>query len=401
MPGVGPPPLSSTLARSELSAASSLPEELRQLIDNLPDGFVLPVVLPAAALAGVLAHAVLRLVLRRALRIERSAAVLRPLLRHTNAPMLFLLPLVFLQIALHWLELGDYREQIIGVSRVAIILTATWLLVRSLLVVEEVALAQLNLSAADNLGARKIQTQLKVMRRVGMAVIVVFGLIAVLLTFERFRELGAGLLASAGIISIVLGLAAQRTLGNLFAGLQLGMTQPIRLDDVLVVEGEWGRVEEITLTYVVVRIWDLRRLVLPISYFLEKPFQNWTRVSSDILGTVFLRVDYGVDIDALRGELQRVVSESELWDGEVCKLQVTDAGEKTLELRALVSAASSGDAWELRCEVRERLVKFLQREQPDALPVHRALMRVESAGPESDQVESSEGELDGGDSRAG
>ena len=195
--------------------------------------------------------------------------------------------------------------------------------------------------------------------------------------FESFRQLGAGLLASAGVLGIIVGFAAQKTLGNLLAGVQIAITQPIRVDDVVVVEGEWGRIEEITLTYVVVRIWDLRRLVLPISYFIEKPFQNWTRTSASILGTVFLHLDYTVPVGAVREELERLVQQSTYWDGEVVRLHVTNTTERTMELRALVSAANSSDAFELRCELREQLVAFLQAHHPGSLPRLRATVEAE------------------------
>jgi small-conductance mechanosensitive channel len=177
----------------------------------------------------------------------------------------------------------------------------------------------------------------------------------------------------------VIGFAAQKTLGNLLAGIQIAITQPIRIDDVVVVEGEWGRIEEITLTYVVVRIWDLRRLVLPIGYFLEKPFQNWTRVSADVLGTVYLVVDYTVPVDEIRAQLERIVRESNLWDRKVCGVQVTDASERGIEVRALVSAADSSKAWDLRCEVREKLIAFLQQNYPGSLPRVRAEIQGEGA----------------------
>ncbi|MEJ2515942.1 MAG: mechanosensitive ion channel [Gammaproteobacteria bacterium] len=224
---------------------------------------------------------------------------------------------------------------------------------------------------ADNLRARKFLTQFRIIRRVLTLIIVVLTGAAILLQFDGFRQFGQGLLASAGIASIVLGFAAQRTLGNLIAGFQIAITQPIRLDDVVVVEGEWGRIEEITLTYVVVKIWDERRLILPISYFLEKPFTNWTRTTSQILGTVYLHVDYTVPIDALRKELDRLLEDEEDWDGRVKEVIAFETRPTTLELRALVSARDSGTAWQLRCKVREGLVSFLQREYPDALPRFR------------------------------
>jgi small-conductance mechanosensitive channel len=205
-----------------------------------------------------------------------------------------------------------------------------------------------------------------------MVVVGITALAAMLMTFEKVRQLGASILASAGIIGIIVGVAAQRTIATFLAGIQIAVTQPIRIDDVVIVENEWGRIEKITLTYVIVRIWDLRRLVLPITYFIEKPFQNWTRVTADILGTVFVYVDYTVPAQAVRDELQRILKSSTLWDGKVCGLQVTNTTEHTVELRALMSAADASKAWDLRCEVREKLVNFIQSNYPDGLPKVRA-----------------------------
>jgi small-conductance mechanosensitive channel len=193
-----------------------------------------------------------------------------------------------------------------------------------------------------------------------------------LMTFEKVRQLGTTILASAGVVGIVVGMAAQRTIATFIAGLQIAITQPIRVDDVVIVENEWGRIEEITLTYVVVRIWDLRRLIVPITYFIEKPFQNWTRISADILGTVFIYTDYTVPVDAIREQLQKILNESEHWDKKVCVLQVTSATDRTMELRALMSAADASMAWTLRCEVREKLIEFIKAEYPQALPKVRA-----------------------------
>jgi small-conductance mechanosensitive channel len=189
-----------------------------------------------------------------------------------------------------------------------------------------------------------------------------------LMVFDSVRQFGASILASAGIAGIVVGFAAQKSIATLLAGFQIALTQPIRVDDVVIVENEWGRIEDITLTYVVVRIWDLRRLVVPITYFIEQPFQNWTRSSADILGTVFLHVDYSMPLDALRAELTRILTASPYWDGKVNVLQVTEAREQTLQIRALASAADASLAWDLRCEIRERLVSFVQRNYPESLP---------------------------------
>jgi small-conductance mechanosensitive channel len=204
-------------------------------------------------------------------------------------------------------------------------------------------------------------------------------LAAGLMMFDTVRSLGASVLASAGVIGIIVGFAAQRTIANLFAGFQLAMTQPIRIDDVVIVENEWGRIEEITLTYVVVRIWDLRRLIVPLSYFIERPFQNWTRAQSDILATVFLYTDYAVPVDAMREELKRILAQAPDWDGKVCALQVTNASDRSVELRALASAADASKAWNLRCEIREKLIFFVQQNYPDSLPRVRAEMRQAGA----------------------
>jgi small-conductance mechanosensitive channel len=193
-----------------------------------------------------------------------------------------------------------------------------------------------------------------------------------LMVFQPVRQLGTAMIASAGVAGIVIGFAAQKSLGTLLAGFQIAMTQPIRIDDVVIVEGGWGKIEEITLTYVVVRIWDLRRLVVPITYFIEKPFQNWTRTSADILGTVMLQVDYTIPVDAVRQELTRILEESPNWDRKVNGLQVTEAKEKTLELRALMSSSDASKSWDLRCEVREKLVAFIQEHYPASLPLVRA-----------------------------
>ena len=228
------------------------------------------------------------------------------------------------------------------------------------------------IDVSDNLQARSIYTQVVVLKKVAVTTISVFTLASMLMVFDSVRQFGASILASAGIAGIVVGFAAQRSIATLLAGFQIALTQPIRVDDVVIVENEWGRIEDITLTYVVVRIWDLRRLVVPITYFIEQPFQNWTRSSADILGTVFLYVDYTVPVDALRAELTRILTTSRHWDGKVNGLQVTDAREQTLEIRALASAADASLAWDLRCEIREKLITFMQQTYPESLPRIRA-----------------------------
>ncbi|HEY8551718.1 MAG TPA: mechanosensitive ion channel domain-containing protein [Vicinamibacterales bacterium] len=284
-----------------------------------------------------------------------------------------LLPLLALILAAPMFARSPALEQIFrNAMSLLLIGSVASLLVQMVNAATTLLLRQYAIDRPDNLHARAVQTQVMVLKKAALVVIAVFTLASMLMVFESVRQFGASILASAGIAGIIIGLAAQRSIATLLAGFQLAMTQPIRVDDVVIVEGEWGRIEDITLTYVVVRIWDLRRLILPITYFLEQPFQNWTRTSADILGTVFLHVDYTVPLDALRAELTRILQASQYWDGKVNVLQVTDLTEHTMQVRALMSAADASLAWNLRCEVREGLVTFIQREYPQSLPRFRA-----------------------------
>ncbi len=264
------------------------------------------------------------------------------------------------------------RGTALDVLLLGLIAATGWLAVRLARVAESAAMRRYDVEVPDNLRARRIRTQVRVLRRVVTVGIILLALATMLLTFPQGRAIGASLLAGAGIFGVIAGVAARSTVGNLIAGLQIAFAEPIRLGDVVVVEGEWGHVEEITLTYVIVRLWDRRRLVLPSSWFLEHPVQNWTRYSADILGTVHLYVDYSTSVDGVRAEFERIVKASALWDGNVALLQVVDATERTMVLRALVSANTAPDSWDLRCEVRERLLAWLRREQPEALPRLRA-----------------------------
>ncbi|WP_410336868.1 mechanosensitive ion channel family protein [Longimonas sp.] len=268
-----------------------------------------------------------------------------------------------------------------------------WLLIAGVQVVEDLIGHRFSIDEADNLRARKIVTQTRLLRRIAVIIISVVALGIILFEYDTFRSLGTGLLASAGIVGIVIGFAAQRTLGTIVAGLQVAFTQPIRVDDVVIVEGDFGWIEEITLTYVVVRVWDQRRIVVPITQFIEQPFQNWTRETSELLGTVFLYVDHTVPFDEVRAALGEIVEDSEYYDGRVWKLHVTNTTERTVELRALMSARSAPDLWELRCEVRERIVTHLQETHPEALPRIRAELhdeagRSERATPPQDMPDS-------------
>ena len=254
----------------------------------------------------------------------------------------------------------------------ALIGVVAWLIIRTTDILEDLILSRYRIDVKDNLEARKIHTQIRFLKRVIVITVFVVALASMLMLFQKVRQFGASILASAGVMGIVAGLAVQRSIANLLVGIQIAITQPIRVDDVVIVENEWGQIEEITSTYVVVRIWDLRRLILPITYFTEKPFQNWTRTSADLIGTVYLYADYSIPVEKVRQELYRIVKDSEVWDGKVWALQVTDAKERTVELRALVSAANASAAWNLRCEVREKLIRFIQENYPESLPQFRA-----------------------------
>ena len=231
-----------------------------------------------------------------------------------------------------------------------------------------VYLRRFKLDAEDNLLARKHVTQTRILRRVAATIIFTIALATALMTLESVQQYGVSLLASAGAAGLVIGLALQPVLKNLIAGVQLAVTQPIRIDDALLVEGEWGNVEEITATYVVVRIWDWRRLILPLSYFIENPFQNWTRESSALIGTVMIYLDYTVPVDALREKVEEIAAASKLWDRKVVNVQVTDFRESVMEIRILVSASSSSRQFDIRCEMREKLIAFIQQNYPSALP---------------------------------
>lgn len=258
---------------------------------------------------------------------------------------------------------------------VGIVVLVGWFLFIALHVWTIVYLRRFKLDAEDNLLARKHVTQSRILERIGKLLIVVITLAVALMTFEGVRQYGVSLLASAGAAGLVVGLALQPMLRNLIAGIQLAVTQPIRIDDALLIEGEMGNVEEITSSYVVVRLWDWRRMIVPLNYFIEQPFQNWTRESAALIGTVYLYVDFTVSVGELRKTFEEIVRGSKLWDGRVVALQVTNLKETTMEIRMLASAASASHAFDLRCEVRERMIAFVQERYPEALPRVRTDLR--------------------------
>ena len=336
------------------------------------------VTLAGAVLMGLALHWLLFRVVRRLTSDLPEVLVFQgALLRRIRRPLALLLPLIIVRLCLPLIvvPLPEAVEAVVGsLLYMGVVIAVAWLLIGAVHALEDLLVQRSDLKADDNLHARKMLTQAKILKRIAVVAIGVLALAAVLMHYEAFRELGTGLLASAGVAGLVVGLAAQRTLGNLLAGIQLAISQPIRVDDIVIVEGEFGWVEEITLTYVVVRVWDLRRIVVPISDFIEKPFQNWTRTSSELLGTVFLYLDYTVPVEALRAEHQRVLEASEEWDEQAAVVQVTDATERTVQVRFLQSARSAPKLFSLRCHVREQMIAFLQREYPGALPRVRAEM---------------------------
>jgi small-conductance mechanosensitive channel len=257
-------------------------------------------------------------------------------------------------------------------SSILLIVAITVVLFQAVKTAQEMMLLRYDITASNNLRARKLYTQVHVLGRVVYVAIGLFAVACILMLFQQVRHVGTSLLASAGIMGIIAGVAGQKTLANLIAGFQIALAQPIRLDDVVIVEGEWGRIEEITLSYVVVHIWDDRRLVLPLTYFVEKPFQNWTRNSAQLLGSVFVWVDYSFPLEEGRKALGRIIESSPLWDRRFWNLQVTDTSEKTMQLRVLATSQDSSKSWDLRCEIREKFIAYIQEHHPQSLPFVRA-----------------------------
>ncbi len=316
-------------------------------------------------------------------RQRHGAALERSLVGRSRRPLRFVLPVAAVEIALPLTQGIPHGVRNVLLHAVGAFLIAglAWLVIEVTWVLDDLLLERFSVTERDNLRARRIHTQVQVIRRVLIFGVVVVTAAVILLSFGQVRAIGASLLASAGLAGLVAGIAAQPILSNVIAGLQMAVTQPLRLDDVVVVSGYWGRVEEITLAYVVVQVWDQRRLVLPFSYFATNPFENWTRQTSDLLGTVDLDLDFNAPVEAMRQRLSEVLAASPNWDGKASALQVTDAGAATMHVRALVSAADASRLWDLRCEVREALIEFLRSEHPTALPRLRTEVPMPSPAP--------------------
>jgi small-conductance mechanosensitive channel len=346
-----------------------------------------------AVLVGILAYVVVRPIARR---ISRHAPVAGAVNTQLDKPLRWLLPLIAVQIALEGLP--DDLAHVDGVRQLVTVLLIAAFTYAAIAAVRGLADAVVLLhpqDVADNLEARRIVTQTRVLARIAIGIALFAGIAFILMTFPRARQFGTSLLASAGLSALVIGLAARSVFGNLLAGLQIALSQPIRIDDVLIVQGEWGRVEEITSTYVVLKIWDERRLVVPLQWFIDNPFQNWTRTTSQIIGSVFLWVDYTTDLEPLRAEATRLAQGSKDYDGRVCLLQVVETSERAMQLRLIVSSPSAGQSWDLRCLLREGLVGWMQCHQPHALPRIRTELQDAAAQPGPDPAPGLEARLAG------
>jgi small-conductance mechanosensitive channel len=311
-------------------------------------------------------------------RLERWGARGDRLARYLLLPLIgrslrILLPILGVIFALPLLDLPDrYGRLVSKGTSILLIIALALIAFQAVRTLERALLLRFDIHAPDNLQARKVHTQVQVIGRAIDVVICLLALASILMLFSEVRHVGTSLLASAGIVSIVAGVAAQKPLANVLAGFQIALAQPVRVDDVVIVEGEWGRIEEITLTYVVVHVWDDRRLVLPLSYFIEKPFQNWTRTSSELLGSVFVWVDYTFPVEEGRAALKEIIDASPRWDKRFWNLQVTDADARTMQLRVLATAANASQAFDLRCEIREKFIAHIQKHHPQSLPRVRA-----------------------------
>lgn len=331
------------------------------------------IIFAAAFVVGLIIRFLFLWTVNRFASPETDRVFLISLKRRMKGTLFLFVPLIFLNVYLDYLDIDPAILIILHkVLHILIVVSITVVTIRFVHVIQDVLFDKYDISDANNLKARKARTQIIFLRKIIVVIVVIIAFSVLLLTFDSVRQYGATLLTSAGVAGIIIGFAAQKTIANLLAGFQIAFTQPIKLDDAVVVEDEWGWIEEINLTYVVVKIWDLRRLVLPITYFTDKPFQNWTRSSAQILGSVFIFTDYTVHVDDLRNRFSQILDKTELWDKEVKVVHVTDATEKTMKIRFLMSAKDSPTAWELRCLVREKLIAYIQEQYPEALPRTRA-----------------------------
>ncbi len=337
-------------------------------------------ILGVAVIIALIVHRFIFRTLARA--AERTGSIAdKSFIAHARRPVSLLLPLAVVLIVLPSLSMPpDIIDGTRHLLTLGMIAAVAWLAINLTAVFDDVIASKFRVDVRDNLLARQVRTRTRVIRRIAVVGILIVGASAMLITFPSIRHIGISLFASAGVAGLIVGIAARPMLSNIMAGIQIAVTQPIKIDDVVVLEGEWGRIEEIGSTQVVVCLWDKRRLVVPLSYFIERPFQNWTYKTADVLGTVFLYMDYTVPVEELILELYRLLQASDVWDGNVWSLQVTNATERTVELRALMSAADSATSWNLRCHVRENLIRFLKERYPQSLPKIRTEIREKPQG---------------------
>lgn len=349
-------------------------EDIINYLQQLPPFLWNLVLVGLAILTGLLLRFILSLLLKKNTQYE-DYSFYRSAVRRLGPPFNFFLPLFVLNLLEEYMVMSE--EHMATVTKLLEILTTlsfAAILIGVVKIAEDYVYHHYDLNKSNNLRERKVRTQLQFIRRIVVGVIIFITICIILLSFDRLRQLGAGLLTGVGVGGIIVGFAAQKSLANLLAGFQIAFTQPLRLDDVLIVEGEYGKVEEITLTYVVLLLWDQRRLILPINYFIEKPFQNWTRTGSELLGTAMLYLDYNVPVDELRKEFLRLVHAHELWDQRVAALQVTNFSQNTVEVRCLISANNASKSFELRCYLREHLLHFIKTHYPESLPQTRVMV---------------------------
>lgn len=319
-------------------------------------------------LVGIVIKMIFIPLLRRQAIEQSSYSLFRSFIRRFNRVLSIFIPLVIFNSLLPFSHFNTTTLRVVSrLNEILLVAFFAVALIQAIKVFEDYLYHRFDVNKENNLRERKVRTQIVFIRKVVVTIIILVSLAIILLSFESMQKIGAGLLTGVGVGGIIIGFAAQKSLGNLLAGFQIAFTQPIRMDDVLVVEGEWGRVEEINLTYVVVNIWDKRRLVLPITYFIEKPFQNWTRTTAEILGTVFIYTDFTIPVQQLREKLTALLTGHPLWDGQVNVLQVTDFKEQTMEIRCLMSCRNSGQAFDLRCYIREKMIEYIRTNFPDAL----------------------------------
>ncbi len=336
---------------------------------NLNSWITFSLVILGCILLGLLLQWLLFSVIK--LSNSRKPTILKTqLLEHLKLPIKFLLPILFIFSSLSLLNLNAVWSKAI---ESLIIINFSWLLIALLNVGEEIVKQKFTVNDNDIVEERKVLTQLRFMKSLSVVIIITLAIATILWNIPAVRKLGTTILTSAGVIGIIAGVAAQKSIANLITGFQIAFTQPIKIDDEVVIQGEFGTVEDITLTYVVIKLWDWRRLVLPLSYFNDNSFVNWTFNSQELIGTVFFQVDYTFPVEELRKKLVEVLKNNTLWDKNVGKLVVTNTNATTMELRATFSAKNASDIWDLRCMVREQLIDFIQKNHPECFPTLRQI----------------------------